>query len=231
MECGEGIEYRNGTFIVNNTSSSVMLYFEGLPNCETYINIKNLHYLERRNGSRIYAKSDNISKTIICYTPYYTWYADQHDFLINLNYATKERNQIEIKFQYKGVYSLDDLQVICQPVDNFNQQLALLKENILENISMEPNKITGTITADKDKLLCFQIPYSKGWTAYIDGKKVEFLQVNTMYCGVFLPAGNHDIILTYMTPYLKQGCILSLIGLCLFIIVILFYEKKRKVNL
>jgi len=215
-------------FIVNKSSSSVLLNFDGLPNCETYLNIKNLHYSERRSESRITVESENISKEIRYLTPYNAWYTDQHDFLINLNYAVKGKKKIKIKFQHPGTYSVDKLEVICQPVDGFDQQISQLKETVLEKVNIAPNLITGTISADKNKLLCLSIPYSKGWRAYIDGKQVELLNVNTMFCGVFLPVGNHDIKLSYVTPYLKQGCILSLIGFCLFIIVIYYFEKKVK---
>jgi len=228
MECGEGIEYLDGVFLVNNASSSVILYFEGLPNCETYLNIKKLNYSERRNQTRITVESEDISKTIIYLTPYNNWYTDQHDFLINLNYAIKKKNEIKINFEYPGTFSFDKLEVICQPVDDFKRQISQLKETVLENVNITQNLITGTISTDKNKLLCLSIPYSKGWRAYIDGKKVDLLRVNTMFSGVLIPIGNHDVKLTYMTPYLKQGCILSFFGFVLFIIVIYYYEKKMK---
>jgi uncharacterized membrane protein YfhO len=56
------------------------------------------------------------------------------------------------------------------------------------------------------------------------------LNVNTMYCGVFIPAGNHEIKLKYMTPYLKKGIVLSLIGACIFIGVILINYIRRRNN-
>jgi uncharacterized membrane protein YfhO len=137
------------------------------------------------------------------------------------------KTTIEITFQRKGMYTFDSLDLICQPVTSFEQQIEKLKESVLENIKIETNHITGAISADRDKLLCLSIPYSKGWRAYIDGKEVEMLNVNTMYCGFILPEGNHAIELRYMTPYLKQGGVLSFVGLCLLAVIAAYYKKKN----
>jgi len=126
------------------------------------------------------------------------------------------------------MYTFDSLELVCQPVVGFGRQIEKLKETVLENVKIETNIITGAINADRDKLLCFSIPYSKGWRAYIDGKEVEMLNINTMYCGFFLSEGNHNIELKYITPYLKQGGFLSLVGLCLLVIIIVYSEKKKR---
>jgi uncharacterized membrane protein YfhO len=228
LECGEGIEYHNGTFVVNDTLSSITLNFEGLADCETYLHFQNLHYIEgRRSASGITFNSGDISKTINYATPYNSWYSNQHNFLINLCYSIEPKTAIKITFEHNGIYTFDSLEIICQPVAGFGRQIEKLKETVLENVKIETNLITGAISADRDKILCFSIPYSKGWRAYIDDREVEMLNVNTMYCGFFLPEGNHAIALRYMTPYLKQGGFLSLVGLCLLAVIAVYYEKRK----
>jgi uncharacterized membrane protein YfhO len=229
LEYGNGIKYNNGVFVVNDTSSSVTLKFEGFADCETYLYIKNLHYLkEKISISSITINSGDISRIIDYKTPYYTWYNNQHNFMINLGYNKEPRTTVKITFKQKGKYTFDSLELICQPVSGFERQIEKLKETVLENVKIETNFITGTIRTDRDKMLCFSIPYSKGWRAYIDGKEVEMLNINTMYCGFFLPVGNHNIELKYMTPYLKQGGFLSLVGLCLLVVITAYYEKKMR---
>ena len=44
------------------------------------------------------------------------------------------------------------------------------KRNSLKNISYRNMVFTGEITTKKTKLLCIPIPYSKGWSAEVDGE-------------------------------------------------------------
>ena len=113
-------------------------------------------------------------------------------------------------------------------MNQYNQQVSLLKENILQDVSIKTNKISGNISLNKKKILCLSIPYSKGWTAYVDGKKTEILQANTMLMALPLSEGSHSVVLKYYTPGLKAGIIISLIGLVLCIIVSMCEKKQNK---
>ena len=88
------------------------------------------------------------------------------------------------------------------------------------------NEITGTINVDKEKLLVLTIPYSKGWTAYVDGKEYETEKVNYMYTGIFLEEGEHEIRLSYCTPGIKAGAVVSLIGV-LGLLIIVCIDRYR----
>jgi uncharacterized membrane protein YfhO len=69
------------------------------------------------------------------------------------------------------------------------------------------------------------IPYSKGWRAYVDGKKEKLLQANVMYMALPLTAGTHHIVLKYETPYLKTGLFVSLVAF-LILAGVMIYDKK-----
>lgn len=138
------------------------------------------------------------------------------DYLLNLAYSTEKRNQITLTFTKRGIYTFDALDVIWQPVRQMDGQVAALQENVLEDANISANRINGQITLDRSKLLCLSIPYGKGWSLYVDGKKANLLRVNTMYMGTVLQEGEHTIELQYCTPYIKTGAILSVLGWCLF---------------
>ena len=93
---------------------------------------------------------------------------------------------------------------------------------------METNCIHGDITTTSDKILVFSIPYSAGFTAYVDGEKTELVQANSMYMGLELKKGRHTIALRYCTPYIVPGMILTVIGLILFAGIVISYRRKGK---
>ena len=61
----------------------------------------------------------------------------------------------------------------------------------------------------------------------VDGKKTDIKQANTMYMALNLAEGEHEIRLTYHTPYLYTGLCLTCVGLLCYIGVVLIYKKKR----
>lgn len=162
------------------------------------------------------------------YTPNYTWYNNRKDFAINFGYKQDAVKSITVTFPQIGVYSFDEISVICQPMNNYEKQINALKTDTLKNVSVDNNTVTGTIELDKPKLLCLSIPYSNGWTAYVDGNKQEILQANTMYIGLALDSGKHDVKLVYATPDLKLGaCItyVTLTGIVIMSFVLFVYKK------
>ena len=102
-----------------------------------------------------------------------------------------------------------------------------MRAESLENVEIKNHELTGNISVSKDKVLVISLPYSKGFQAYVDGQKTELKQANTMYMALELKKGAHEIRLTYCTPYLKAGLILTCAGVLCYICVVLAYKKKR----
>ena len=117
------------------------------------------------------------------------------------------------------------------PTGSLAERLEALQEDVLENVSFGTNSVSGTISLEEDKLLCVSLPYSQGWTAYVDGEPSEILQANTMYMALALEAGEHTIEFKYETPGLKQGLALTGTGLAawaLYGAAGLWLGKRRK---
>jgi uncharacterized membrane protein YfhO len=197
---------------------------------KTKLLIKKILKLKKSETIHIYFNtSKGINKVLDYKTPAYTWYANRHTFCINLGYSETPLTEVDVTFEDPGEYTIGNIEVICQPMDNYENQINALKQDIFENEEISTNSVKGNISLDKTKFLYFSIPYSKGWTAYIDGKKTELLQANIMHMGIFVEQGKHVIELKYKTPFLTIGLIISIISF----IVLLSYmilEKLHKVR-
>jgi putative flippase GtrA len=172
--------------------------------------------------------SSGASKTIKYYTADYEWYNDLHDYSVNLDYSEEAVTSMKLTFSEPGFYSFDSIGIVCQPMDNYADQIASLKSSALENVEIGTNTVSGTIALDQPKFLCFSIPYSKGWTAYVDGEEATLYQANVKNMALSLDEGTHDIVLTYHTPYLKLGVLVSVGGFVIFIVIGCFEIRKRK---
>ncbi|MGN0394757.1 MAG: YfhO family protein, partial [Coprococcus sp.] len=146
-------------------------------------------------------------------------YAEGRDsYLLNLYYDDEARNSVKLKFSQKGIYTFEELNVICQPMDDFKDWINLLKEDTMTSVNVSPDNIKGTVDLEKSKLLCLSVPYSKGWKCYVDGEEKELLRVNVMYLGVVLDPGKHQIELKYEAPFVKTGLCVTMAGIVILVL-------------
>lgn len=111
-------------------------------------------------------------------------------------------------------------------MQQYAAQIRHLKQDYLKNPVFSPNRISGSIHLDSAKVLCMSVPYSKGWSAYVNGEKAELLRVNTIYSGILLEPGEHQVVLKYVTPGLGAGILCSLLGVISFTAIII----RRKLS-
>lgn len=167
---------------------------------------------------------------VTCYSSSYVRYTGAKTYLVGLGYTENAKNSIKITFDKPGIYDLSDIEVFEQPIDQASQQIADLKADTMQNVKMGENKITGTIDLQNAKMLCISIPYSKGWSATVDGKKAELLQADTAFSALALDKGKHTIEFEYHTPYLKEGAYISTAGVIAFAVLIIITEKRKKTD-
>ena len=153
-------------------------------------------------------------------------YNDRKDFLVNMYYSDDARKSMILTFPETGEYSYDDIQVMCQPMGNYEKQVSELGKDVMKNINIHANnvyatsEVTGDIKLKHNKILSLSIPYSTGWTAYVDGRETKIMCANTMYMAIPVSAGSHHIELRYSTPGAVSGIGVSLTGLTLFLVII-----------
>lgn len=205
----------NLDYMTQHSIKKTKLYWSDMEHDKTAIRLKS---------------SDNESKTLRYYTKDYPFYSGRHNFAANFRSAENGLSSIELCFNQCGVYSFDTIKIICQPMGNYVNQITALRENTLQNITIGTDTVTGDITLDTPGLLCFSIPYSIGWRAYVDGQETKLYQANIMHMALDLDAGTHEIKLIYRTPFLKEGIFISFCGIAIFIMFILVNEKKLRKN-
>lgn len=87
----------------------------------------------------------------------------------------------------------------------------------------------GTVTCDHPRYLMISIPYDEGWTVTVDGEKVNTMVADLGFTGIMVDAGEHQVSLTYHTPWLDYGVTVSMAGAALMVIQLLFRAlAKRK---
>lgn len=232
LEYGKDVSAdENNVLHVKKDNSTITLNFNGNTKGELYVQFTGLRYTKGKSNTRIIAESEYNEARVFYYTEKNLYSEGRTEYLLNLGYSEEERNSIDIKFSNKGDYSFDSLKIICQPMEKLPEYVEARSRNAMENIEFTNNRITGTIDLDKPMFLCMSLPYSEGWTAYVDGEKADLLNANIAFSGLELDAGHHEIELKFCTPYLKSGVVLSVLGIAALIgLCILFRHKDSILN-
>ena len=76
--------------------------------------------------------------------------------------------------------------------------------------------------------MVFQIPWSSGWSAQVNGEDVPLLQADECYMGLPLSAGMSTVRLTYHTPWGRVGLALSFAGWVLLVAGAVMFHRLRK---
>lgn len=148
-------------------------------------------------------------------TAEHSYYADKHDYILNLGYNKKPCTGVTLTFPTPGVYSFDSIQIYSVPMEDFSEKIDTLKEDSLENIEFGTDTLRGTVDLDTPKIMCIAIPYSAGWRAEVDGAPVPIMVANGHYIGIDLPAGKHTVALYYGTPFKLVGAASTGLGIML----------------
>ena len=218
---GEGVRQEESSFVVEKDGAQFTLSFAGDADAETYLQMDGLWVEGKSNSLSIKATfSSGVSNEFTYYTPDAYYYYDQHDFLVNGGYSEVPQTSATITFSKKGVYSIESLRVVCQPLSGQAEKLDALRADSLRDVdfhkagdSASTNFITGRIEVhDVRKFLLVNLPYSDGWTAKVDGREVALYRANTMFMGLYLDPGEHEIELSYATPGARAGLAASAVG-------------------
>lgn len=162
---------------------------------------------------------NNNKNTLTCKN--WKYYNDNKIF----NYILTENNNLQIKFT-KGKYKIHNIKLYTL---DYNQIIDINKEitpMIIEKKNSSSDIITGKIKLLKDSYFNLSIPYDKNFVIKINNKTIEYEKTNIGYIGFNLKKGNHKIEITYKPQGKTPGIYLSIIGLILIIITVI-YENRR----
>lgn len=246
VETGDGVEQTGtGSFTVSKAGARLTLRFQGSADAETYLVAKGTRVEPRSDidpqestwtanrfritvstGSR--ETGDAVARSFTYATPYSAYTLGQRDFVVNLGYAEEARTELTITFPEPGDYRFDELGVACQPLGPIREAVAARGAEHLENVRFQTNRVSGDISVEGTRALFLSLPYDRGWTAYVDGRKVELYRANRMGMALMLDSGEHHVELRYETYGLRWGLAATGLGFAIFFVIALRWRNKKR---
>lgn len=123
----------------------------------------------------------------------------------------------------------DDSTSIQISDETFGYDCKQLKDTAADSFKVTENGFRASVLRDDKNLVFFSVPYCDGWSATVNGRKVDIEKVNVGFMAVPVEAGNSVIEFTYQTPWLNEGMMVSFGAVVVFLIyfLIVFFVTTR----
>lgn len=128
----------------------------------------------------------------------------------------------------------DDKDFEVSVVTADREKLSWMEEMMMNNAfsitSYKLGSMEGTINASSSGEVVWDIPFDSGWSVSVDGKRTYTFAAYKAFLGTHIPAGTHQIKLTYTSPGFVMGACISVGGLLMmsFLAVMSKLPKKKK---
>ncbi len=225
-ESGKKFERTENGYRAGKNNAAIKLAYQRKAGYEVMLELTGLK--PDGMGAALRVKGKGIRKRITLLSSSQTYTLGREDYLVSLGYASEDSEQtLKLSFTKKGNYSLDGIRIVYVPRENYEEKISALNQYSLQDVTFGDNTVSGNISLDSDRLMVFQIPYSKGWSARVNGKDVPLLRADECYMGIALEKGENEISLVYRTPAGRLGVCLSLAGLVLLILGYVLRHRKK----
>lgn len=211
--------------IMANENGEILLNVN-IPKDKTiYIQFNNLHLDSTRwvsvfNGEQKYRFQYQ--------NPDWLYYYNNHDYLVSLGNTSEATTQIKLAIG-EGTMSFDDLNIYAVNMnEDYLHNVQERSKDQFNSLTVEDTKVEGDITVEENKMLFFSIPYSEGWSATVNGEKVEVQKGNIGFMTIPITEGENHVVLKYRTPWLLPGILISVVTFITYITVVIVLRVKRK---
>ena len=113
---------------------------------------------------------------------------------------------------------------------NISKAAEKLNKTAATEFKVGKNTFSAKVEREKETLVFFSIPYDEGWSATVNGKRVEVEKVNVGFMAVPVSEGESEIVFTYKTPGLSLGITASLTALAILVIYLAVIFLLRRKN-
>ncbi|MBQ0041391.1 MAG: YfhO family protein [Clostridiales bacterium] len=187
------------------------------------------HSFRDTGDFKIITKFNGIKKYCYCEKGSPRGFNDIENYNINLGYGDTIGGRALVRLGTRGVYTYDAIKVYAIPMTVLDENAESLEETSYKIDKYTGDSVSGTVNAEESSLLFLSIPYDKGWKAKLDGEAVSTMNnVDIGFTGIVIPAGEHQLELTYSHWGMKVALVGTLVGLVGLLSIIIRRRKNGR---
>ena len=159
--------------------------------------------------------------------------AKQNERIIELGFSTEKEYKLTVTIDNNNYrfYTKEDQPILYYAdMETISSVFGRIQESQIKlDEEFKNDDISGTLsTSANDQLIMTTIPYDEGWNVYVDGKKVELVEVADALVGFRIDeAGEHNVRFLYRSKYFNAGLVISAVSIVGFLIIVAFEKKIR----
>lgn len=148
-----------------------------------------------------------------------------HNKNYTFHYVLISPKQLDITYE-EAYYKLDEIEIYAIPKSLLTERKEEITPVKIDYDNTKGDKIVATINVEEKSNIEVAIPYDKGFTIKVDGKKTKYKESTQNGMTFKVSKGKHKIEINYKSPLKDLASIISVIGIILWIGIII-KEKKR----
>ena len=146
------------------------------------------------------------------------------------NIPTNEKSDIlEINLSSDKGYQINDSLVEFYGLDlNALDEITQLiqNNNNVKDYQISDGLVTARIESKEDEKVFLSVPYDKGWTCTVNGKKVKPELFADCFYLIPVKRGTNEIKMSYNVPGFKKGILLTFIGIIMLMLITHIERRK-----
>ena len=116
-----------------------------------------------------------------------------------------------------------------ESLPTISDDFAALKQTKISDISLENDTYKAHVVGNTDhSMLCVPVLFTGRWSAAVNGRPVQVLNINGGFCGIPLEEGENDVVMTYTLPFFGLSVIISLVTAAALIVILILWAVRRK---
>ncbi|MDE5830251.1 MAG: YfhO family protein [Clostridia bacterium] len=170
---------------------------------------------------KIYVNDNLLDYKILC----------NYNKMIPIGKVTKGEN-VTIKIEaVTDRFAVTDIYLYYENVEVLKKHYDTLSKNEVDLKQVSGRKFEGSfIIEDEEGYIVFSIPYDEGFSANIDGKNAEIINVADGFIAVKVYGkGEHIIKLSFVPSGFVMGAIISAFGIFMFVIWNKIIDKQKNI--
>ena len=209
---------KNLTYYVRTTSSMPIVLRTSLTVGKDGPLYLSIPFLMRSAPLSVYCNDELIYKEES--TSYFSVILDTGIHSIGDELKIEIRCDDDIFASFTPILAYCDLEVL-------DEQTTILKKDI-SNVNVRDGYVALDADAEEDRVLITTIPYEEGWTAKVDGQKVQVVPYQDAFISIPIESGHHHVELDFTPPGLLVGGILSIAGVIASAAVLLLIQRSAR---
>lgn len=155
---------------------------------------------------------------------------EQTVFVENTTMDTPEELQLYCSHLMQDM-SITSIQLHLLDATMLQESLRVLSDSKIADMTQERNTFAATARNpyEETAMLCIPLLYDKNWEAAVDGQQVPISNINGGLVGIDLPAGDHEVTLTYRDPVRVWGNVISILSIAGYVAAVWVLKKRKRI--